>query len=425
LQTHKRKEETAAPGSRTAANISGIPVDQVKRGDVLVHPGDYSPTRRIDVHFRLLADAVHPLRHNTEVKLFIGSAELLARVRLLGEDELAPGQEGWLQMELSEPTVAVRGDHYILRRPSPSETLGGGVVIDPRPKKRHKRFSANVISSLESLSHGSPADILYQALASLDAASLREVIARANMDETPANAAAYELYAQGLLIVLDTGRPGADASPEGAGSLNPISLVISQEYWNLASERIVSEVKSYHRTNPLRPGLSREELKSRLKNLSRTSAKVFNAILNRLVMDGRLEEAGNLVRLPGFAIRFNAQQEASCNRLLAKFAAAPYSPPSVKESQAEVGEDVFQALLETGRLVSVAPDVVFRRDDYDSMVAQLHQLIAQQGQVSAAQVRDHFNTSRKYALAFLEHLDANGITIREGDFRRIKNQQAG
>jgi selenocysteine-specific elongation factor len=133
LQTHKQKEETAHPGARTAMNISGVDVDEIQRGQVVVLPGSLKPTRRLDVHFKLLKDASQPLKHDNEVKLFIGSAEVIARVRLIGADELKPGEEGWLQLELGEPAVAVRGDRYILRRPSPGETLGGGAVLDPHP----------------------------------------------------------------------------------------------------------------------------------------------------------------------------------------------------------------------------------------------------------------------------------------------------
>ena len=103
LQTHRRKEELAIPGSRTAVNISGVPVDQVRRGDVITHPGTYQPTRRIDVRFRLLPDISQPLKHDTLVKFFLGAAEIQSRVRLLGSEELLPGEEGWLQLELDEP----------------------------------------------------------------------------------------------------------------------------------------------------------------------------------------------------------------------------------------------------------------------------------------------------------------------------------
>ncbi len=162
LQTHKKSETKAVPGSRTAVNLAGVNVEQVQRGEVVTLPGSYHPTQRIDVRFKLMSSAGGPLRHHSEVKLFIGTSETIATVRLLGKEILNPGEAGWLQLEIRQPIVAMRGDRYILRRPSPPETLGGGVVVDPDPRERHKRFEEEILQKLESLEKGTPAEILLQ-----------------------------------------------------------------------------------------------------------------------------------------------------------------------------------------------------------------------------------------------------------------------
>jgi selenocysteine-specific elongation factor len=151
-----------------------------------------------------------------------------------------------------------------------------------------------------------------------------------------------------------------------------------------------------------------------------TQPRLFNTVLHKLVADGVLVEAGPLVRHPDHAIRFNPQQQKEVDTLLARFAAAPYAPPSVKDCQAEVGEEVYAALVDLGCLVAVSPEVVFRQQDYERMVADVRHLIEKQGVITAAEVRDHFNTSRRYVLALLEHLDAIGVTVREEDTRRLK-----
>jgi selenocysteine-specific elongation factor len=158
--------------------------------------------------------------------------------------------------------------------------------------------------------------------------------------------------------------------------------------------------------------MPREELKSRLK----LSPRVLNAALKQL----DLQDGGAWLALPGHEIRFSAAQQAKVDALIKRFAAAPFAPPSVKECQAEAGDDVFAALVELGQLTVVSPEVVFRRADYEMMVAKVRVAISEKGQVTAAEVRDLFGTSRKYALALLEHLDAIGVTIRDGDFRRLK-----
>ncbi len=404
LQTHKQKEQVAVPGSRTAVNISGVALEQVQRGATVAHPGDYRTTQRLDVRFRLLPDASQPLKHNTEVKLFIGATEVVARLRLLGAEELAPGQEGWLQLELSSPVIATRGDRYILRRPSPGETLGGGAVVDPHPKGRHRRFAAETLQGLEALARGTPDEVLLQALVSLGAAPLREAIARSNLESAAAAQAIQELRASGQLVEL-----------EGE------ELVTSQGFWQQLAGRAVQEIQAYHKSSPLRRGMPREELKSRLKDATRPSPRLFNAALRKLVAESALAEAGPLVFHPSHAIRFTPQQQTRIDGLLRRFAASPYSPPTVKDCQVEVGEDVLAALIDLGDLVAVAPDVVFRRQDYQRMVADVRRIIEQQGSLTVAQARDHFNTSRRYVLAFLEYLDASGITTRQGDERKLKS----
>jgi selenocysteine-specific elongation factor len=414
LQTHKHKEEMAVPGSRTAVNISGVNIEQVLRGDVVAHPGDYQPTRRLDVQFRLLADVSQVLEHNTPVKLFLGAAEVQARLRLLGAELLNPGEEGWLQLELDAPLVAVRGDRYILRRPSPGETLGGGMVIDPHPKGRHKRFGSEVLTRLEALAKGDPTDILLQSLYSLGTAPVREVIERSHLDEQTAWQAARTLLAAGTLVSLE-----GDSSTD---SLPPNTLVTSLGVWNELSARALQEAAAYHRNYPLRRGLPREELKSRLKLPSGAlGTRLFTTALRKLAAEGLLEEAGPLVLQPGYTIKFTPQQKRQVDQLMTRFAASPYAPPSVKECQADVGEDLFAALVDLGDLVALSAEVVFRQGDYEKMVSEVRRLLQSRGTLTAAEARDHFNTSRRYILAFLEHLDAVGVTQRDGDVRRLKS----
>jgi selenocysteine-specific elongation factor len=282
------------------------------------------------------------------------------------------------------------------------------MILDPRPKGRHKRFSAGVIERLASLSQGSPAQVYLQSLQALGAASLKDVTKRSGLEAGAARQAVEELLDQGQLVLLEE-------------LLQPLrvegdQLVTSRAGWENLSAALLKEVESYHRGSPLRPGMPREELKSRVK----VAPRVFTASLRKLVSAGQLKEAGPLVSLPGFEIRFSPQQEKSAQTLLERFAAGPYAPPSVKECTTEVGEDVYAALVEMKRLVQISPEVVFRSEDYERMRVELDVLFKEQGTLTAAQVRDHFNTSRRYVLALLEHLDSIGVTVREGDVRRLK-----
>ncbi|HEY3344338.1 MAG TPA: selenocysteine-specific translation elongation factor [Anaerolineaceae bacterium] len=406
LQSYSQKEEIAFPGSRTAINISGVDVDQVARGEVVAQPGQYIPSRRIDVQFRLLASASAALKHSTEVKFFLGAAEIQARVRLLGTEELQPGETGWLQLELLEPAVALRGDHYILRRPSPGETLGGGIVLDPHPRGRHKRFASQVIEQLETYLAGAPDEVLFQASLASGLAPVREVIARARLDPEQGRQALAELIERGDLINLE----------EGTHAENSERLVIARPQWQALGDQVESLLRAYHRSYPLRPGIPREELKSRLK----LTPRIFNTVLRRLVQTGLLSEDGGFVRHPEHRIRLTPPQEARLRSLLGRIAQNPYTPPSVKEMQAELGEDVYDAALALGELVQVSSDVAFRRQDYDALLGQVRAWLGEKENLTVAEFRDRYQTSRRYALAFLEHLDQSGVTVRDGDLRRLK-----
>jgi selenocysteine-specific elongation factor len=302
--------------------------------------------------------------------------------------------------------VAVRGDRYILRRPSPSETLGGGAVMDPHPAKRHRRFDPALLERLEALQRGTPSEILAQSFLSSGPAAIRDAVARTRLGSEQASAALAQLFAEGQLVLLEAGevRPEADL------------LAATAAAWAALSDKAMRELESYHGAYPLRRGMSREELKSRLK----LSPRLFNAAVRRWAAQLMVDESGPQVARSGHKINLSGAQQAAAARLLAHLAAAPFTTPAVKECQAEAGEDVFQALLDLGQLVQVSPEVVFRREDYDALVTIVREHFQRESTLTVSQLRDRLNTSRKYVLGLLEHLDALGVTRRDGDFRRLK-----
>lgn len=406
LQTHKKKEEHAIPGSRTAVNVSGVAVDQIRRGDVLAYPGHYQPSRRLDARLRVLGDIRAPLKHGLEVKVFIAASESMATLRLLGADALAPGETGWVQLEMRTPVVAVRGDRFILRRPSPGETLGGGTIIDHQPRGRHRRRDPNVLRSLESLAKGSPAEVLLEAAMAFQVAPVREMVARSRLDGEAAAQALRELVEDHALLVLSPGEV----------SITSPTLAVARGQWNALRERALGFVREHHDSNPLKRGIPREELKSRLK----LTTAAFSGVTQALLAERELVEVGNALALPGHEIRLSESQEVRAGALLERFEQNPFAPPSVKECQAEVGADVVAALIELGELKQLSAEVLFRTQDYEQMVARIRAFLQERGEISVADARDLFDSSRKYMLALMEHLDSIGTTTREGDVRRLR-----
>ncbi|MCF6278639.1 MAG: selenocysteine-specific translation elongation factor, partial [Anaerolineales bacterium] len=301
LQTHKKKEEFSVPGSRTAVNISGVSLENIRRGEVVTKPGQYQITRRLDARFRLLDDIGLPLKHNTEVKLFVGASESIATLRLLGVESLNPGEEAWIQLELRDPIVTVRGDRYILRRPSPAETLGGGVIVDDQPAGRHKRFDKKIIEKLTSLAEGSPADVLLQASLANGADTLNNLIKAARLEEADIQPAVDELFTAQKIIALEE------------------FYIIATAHWEDLRSRALQTVKAYHERFPLRSGIPREELKSKLM----IPPKLFNASTKKLAEEGSLVETGKTVAIPGPRIRFGSDEQVRVEALMRRFAQKP------------------------------------------------------------------------------------------------------
>ncbi|NOT04892.1 MAG: hypothetical protein HOP27_09880, partial [Anaerolineales bacterium] len=210
----------------------------------------------------------------------------------------------------------------------------------------------------------------------------------------------------GQLIILEN----------GAQSITSDALAIALLHWNGLQDRVTQITEAYHKDMPLRRGIPREELKSKLK----ITPRIFNSAISLLVKQNSVLEAGKSVSRPGHEIKFNGADQLKVKELIRKFESNPYGGPSVKECQNEVGEEIVNALIELGELVAVSQDVIFRKKDYDEMVKKLRAEIQQKEQITLAEVRDLFNTSRKYAQAFLEHLDSSGVTMRSGDFRKLR-----
>jgi len=406
LQTHKERLQTALPGSRVAVNLSGLAVEDLARGDVVTLPGDIKPSRLIDVRLRLVNSLPRPVTHNTSVDVFVGAAEVPARVRLLGADELLPGETGWAQLRLAAPVALRKGDRYIVRLPSPSTTLGGGVVVNTHPR-RHRRFRTGLIESLETLARGTPDEILLQALGA-QPYELQEAVARSGLADDEAREALGTLLENGQARLLDSKL--ADRSVD---ALPSTAYVISSGGWAALQDRVVETLDAYHQRYPLRGGMPREELKSRLD----LPARLFNQVVECAVGEGLVAEGEATLRRPGHQVAFTADQQRRISALLDTLRREPFAPPSRVDMENAVGADVLAALIEDGTLVKVRGDLLFHGPAYERMRAGVLEHLEREGAITVAQVRDLFDTSRKYAIAFMEHLDEARVTRRVGDER--------
>jgi selenocysteine-specific elongation factor len=396
LQSHHQSLEIASPGNRVAVNVVGIEKHDVQRGHLLTLPGAIMPTFSAAIRFRHLPDAPRPLQHNAEVKFFCGSAETVARVRLLDAESLAPGAEGWLQLELHNPLPLMQGDRFILRYPSPGETIGGGEVIDPSIRRRLRRTGPSAqaaIARLEALARGNPSELVLQAVESHGTpVTLAQLIEATALDMATINTA---LQSVGDKVL-------------GLGD----GWWIGQNALAHLLDRLARALEGYHRAEPLRPGMRLDRLRSQL-NLN---AAELDALLEVGTQRGIVTRPRpDFVARPDHTFQPSRAQRAAIDRLTAAFASTPYTPPSYKEAAAIVGEDVLTALIEWGEVVRVSPEVLLSPQAFHEFAAETGRIIASEGRITLKALRDRFNTSRKYAQAVLEHFDSLGITRRDGD----------
>jgi len=382
LQRHNERVEIVGPGSRVAANLTGVDKSDIARGAVLAAPGAARATRRVDAKVRVVGGAPQALRHGAQVLVHAGTAEVAGRVIVLDGAEIAPGNEGWVQLYLDRPIAAADGDRFVLRLPSPAITVAGGSFVDVAPRK-HPRHDSAVRESLVRRAAG---NVLEEEL---------------------------RKYPRGVKVAaLLKATVAKDANVDGLHARRVGEWIFSDEAWTSIATRAADELRTYHGAHPLRPGMAREELRSRLG----VSAASFPAVVQGLADDGTIVERNGSLAAPGHSV---AIEDSGLVRLLDEHSLAP---PSLQEAMQKTGTGVetVRALAHRGDIVRVSDDIAFSSRGYAAAVELVKELIAANGSVTVAQLRDRMGASRRPALALLEYLDSQRVTRRVGDARVLR-----
>ena len=397
LQTHKKGQTEAQPGTRVAANIINVSQDEVARGEVLTTEGWLRPTDAIDVRLRVITDAPHALRHNMYITVHTGSSEVVGRLRLLERDTLEPGESGWAQIKLESPLAVVKGDYYVIR--SNRTTLGGGNIVETHAR-RHRRRDAQTIERLAMMELGSTQDVLLKTIETSEPSEFEELINRANMDADTVKSELEAMAGDNLIM------------PLGSASIGRGSVLFTAGGWNGVVEKSQQALEAYYRQFPLRRGAPKEELRSRLG----MNAQVFNLAFARLQQQEVVEEDGALARLPGYEPTLSDEQNEQVNSYIRTLESEPFSPPT----DSPPDDEVLNLLDEQGRVVRVSETVVYSAEAYERVVDIISEYIRENGEISVANVRDVLGTSRKYALALMDYMDHKRITRRVGDARVLR-----
>ncbi len=398
LQSHKSRVDYTDPGVRLAVNLSGVARSEALRGEILTVPGWLGPARRLDARVRMVPSAPHPLRHNMGITFHLFTSETTARVRLLDTDRLAAGAEGWVQILLDDAIPMVKGDFFVIR--SAEDTLGGGQVVDPSPRRRYRRFDEDVIERLLMLDQGTGEDVLISIADQWGPCNLTTLSQRANLSADEALARLDQLAETGDIVVLGNLAAEADA------------VAYSRAGWAAVRGKLTGALQSYHHQYPLRRGAPIQEIRSRLG----LSQPVYLRVVARLSGEGQLAEEGQFLRLPGHQPTLTPQQEGQAAQYLQDLDRDPYSPAA----GLAIDGELLNALIDQGRAVKVNASVVFTASAYQSMTGQITRHLHDEGAITVAQARTMFNSSRKYVLPLLEYLDQQRITRRVGDERVLR-----
>ena len=398
LQSHKTKVDSTGPGVRLAVNLSGLSRDEVERGEILTAPGWLNPTYRVDARLRMVKDAPHALKHNEGVTFHLFTGESPARIRLLDADRLTAGSEGWVQVLLSEPLPAVKGDFFVIR--SAEDTLGGGQVVDPNPRRRYRRFDTDVVERLMMLDQGSREDVIISVAEQWGPCDVVALSRRANLSRDEVLERARLLVAEGELVELGDLGTEADA------------VVYSARDWQTLRGRMLNTLSAYHGQYPLRKGAPAQEVRSRLG----LSQPVYQRVLARLAAENAVVEERQALRLPEHEVVLTPQMQQQAAGYLDSLEREPYAPPGDQPLDAEL----LSALIDQGKVVRVNESVVFAASAYREMTGRIVDHLKEQGSITVAEARTMFDTSRKYVLPLLEHMDQQQITRRSGDERVLR-----
>lgn len=405
LQVHSQDVETAWAGQRVAVNLAGLKKDEVSRGDVVAVPASMHNTLMLDVKVQALKDSGRTLRTGSRLHFYHGARDALCKLVLLGQDTLEPGGECYAQLRFTEPVAVKKGDHFILRFYSPVETVGGGVVLDPNPKK-HRRSDASVQEALSVRELGTEGDNLLQAI----------------LDASPRFTQAAEI--QKLLAMdAETFKRELDTLIE-AGDVIRLSAktVIASDYKDTLGRRLVKLLRDYHAANPLQAGIRRDELRGKL--MPGREISLADKVLALYEQDGLIRAVNQKVALSDFTIEYSEADRRLHDAIEAQFLAAEYAPPTLEELYASYPpkekaavKRVFEAMLETGTVLMTSPQMYFRADTVAKAWGLIEAFAAENGQITLAQFRDMIGTSRKFALSLLEYFDRQGRTQMQGDAR--------
>ncbi|MBE0583700.1 MAG: SelB C-terminal domain-containing protein, partial [Desulfofustis sp.] len=417
IQVHSQAVDVVEAGHRTAINLQGTELDEIERGMVLATPGCLEANFMLDCILFYLPANSKPLKHRSRVRVHLGTAELIGRISLLTVDEVKPGEQRPVQLLLEEPVAVWPGDRYVVRSYSPVVTIGGGEVLGSQAPKKRKRLTAKDRTYNERvfqlLQDGTIEEKLLLLLTEAWTIGL-------TFDQL---AVRLGLFGKQLTKML-----GVPLSAKRIVVVDSAAQrYLAREAADEVTETIVSSLRAYHQSNPLKNGLSKEEVRSGFKHL--VNPKVFNYCLNDLLRKEVVVQEESVIRLATHQVALKADEKQLRTDLQAWYRQRGLMTPTVKETYERFADypvplvkSVIDLLLKDGTLMKVSEALYFDTAHLQGLQEKMESYLKEHGEIDAPGFKDLSGLTRKFSIPILEYLDRIKLTIRVGDKRVLRKK---
>jgi selenocysteine-specific elongation factor len=407
IQSHNQAVQRSVAGQRTAVNLQGVEKDQLSRGDTIVSAGFFTSTKTLDAKLVLLKQAPRGLRTGSRIRFYNTTQEAIGRITILGANELAPGDEAFVQIRLEQPVLIQNGDRFILRFYSPMETLGGGVVLNPHTRRHKQATMQDSLTNLGVLEQGTLEERLGILVAGKGLAGMTEAeaVGAVAADKQQILAALASLPQKKTVLRVDT-------------------ILVHASHLGPLEQKVLGLVERYHKDNPLKPGIDKEELKGMLR--VRLPARVLTMTVDGLVKKKRIETEGPKLRVPGFKPAGGKIQDEVKTKIVAAIKNGGTQPPVREELPALFGisekdaKDLLKLLADEGRTVRINDSLHLDKAVLETIKTDLRKHLEEKKEITMAEFRDLARTSRKFAVPLMEFFDSQKLTQRVGDKRVLR-----
>ena len=407
IQSHNQAAQRAVAGQRTAVNLQGIEKDQISRGDTIVTKGFFTTTRNVDASLKMLEQATRGIKTGTRIRFYNNTQESIGRAALVGANELNPGDDGYVQFRLEQPVLIQHGDRFIIRFYSPMETLGGGMVLDPHPRRHKTSTMSESVKNLAILEKGSREEkigllVSGKALAGMEEAAIIGSLAADKQEITSALSA---LVQKKSIVRVD-------------------NLYVHSDQLAILEKKVLDLIAGFHKANSLKPGIDKEEVKGLLK--ARLHPRALNMAIDGLIRKKQVETEGSKLKLPGFKPAVGKDQGIFKDRIVEAIKKGGSQPPVRDELPALFGiterdaKDLLKLLSDEGRVVRINDSLYLDKAILEAIKADLVKHLRDKKEIVVAEFRDIARTSRKFAVPLLEYFDSQKLTQRVGDKRVLR-----